>query len=263
MATDIFYFSGTGNTLKTARDIANELGGVKIIPIPEAVSSNETASGADTIGIMFPVYMFGMPLIVADFVKKLKAGKGAYIFAVATYGGLMGSAIRQCNGILKANGLKLSAGFGVIMPGNYTPLYEAIPEDKQKARFVKEEARARDIAAIVKERKETPLETNNFLVNLLFSGLIYNLGSRFVRSEAKGFWTNDRCDSCGTCEKVCPVSNIKIVDGRPRWLDHCEQCLACLQWCPKEAIEFRKSTIGRRRYRNPDVKVEDFIRDKW
>jgi len=28
-----------------------------------------------------------------------------------------------------------------------------------------------------------------------------------------------------------------MFDGRPVWQHHCEQCFACLQWCPKEAIQ--------------------------
>ena len=35
---------------------------------------------------------------------------------------------------------------------------------------------------------------------------------------------------------------VELKDGRPMWLHRCEQCMACLQWCPAEAIEFGRST---------------------
>jgi Pyruvate/2-oxoacid:ferredoxin oxidoreductase delta subunit len=32
------------------------------------------------------------------------------------------------------------------------------------------------------------------------------------------------------------AGNIKIADGKPLFLHKCEQCMACIQWCPKSAI---------------------------
>ena len=43
------------------------------------------------------------------------------------------------------------------------------------------------------------------------------------------------------------------------WHGHCEHCLGCLQWCPKEAIQFRKVTLKYKRYHHPAVKAEDMI----
>ena len=67
------------------------------------------------------------------------------------------------------------------------------------------------------------------------------------------------CTACGICEKVCPVSNITIANGKPAWHNRCQQCLACLQWCPAEAIQYGKSTEGRTRYRHPQSKAQDFL----
>ncbi|MDD3092322.1 MAG: 4Fe-4S binding protein, partial [Methanoregulaceae archaeon] len=49
------------------------------------------------------------------------------------------------------------------------------------------------------------------------------------------------------------VGNIRIEGDRPVWLHHCEQCMACIQLCPTDAIQAGK-TEGRRRYRNPEIR---------
>lgn len=35
--------------------------------------------------------------------------------------------------------------------------------------------------------------------------------------------------------------------------------MACIQYCPKQAIEYSKKTVGRKRYRNPNVTLQEMI----
>ena len=81
-----------------------------------------------------------------------------------------------------------------------------------------------------------------------------------MREFDKGFWVKDNCNGCGICVKVCLVKNVELVEGKPEWKHSCQQCFACFHWCPQEAIEYKKSTEGRIRYRNPEVSVRDFIK---
>ncbi len=48
-------------------------------------------------------------------------------------------------------------------------------------------------------------------------------------------------------------------EGRPCWLHRCEQCLACIQWCPREAIQYGKKTVRTPRYHNPEVTLKDML----
>ena len=124
--------------------------------------------------------------------------------------------------------------------------------------FRREERRIREIAEIIKAKKQSKIERGNFLLNFIFSG-ISKLATAVMHTEDKHFWVDEKCIKCGICERVCPVNNIRLVDKKPHWLHHCEQCFACLQWCPKEAIQYGRITRGRKRYQNPCIELKDVL----
>lgn len=252
----IYYFSATGNSLTVAKDIVASFPSAELLPITRAIKDN-SEQNFDIVGIIFPVYMFGIPLIVADFLKQVKLKPQAYIFSVATLGGLCGLAHTQIKDILKQRGLSLALGFSVPMPGNYTPLYGAMPLEKQEEYFRKEKLRISSIVNAVKEQKRGRIEEQPFILNFLLNKLLYKGGSRQIPLSGKNFWVTDDCVKCGLCAKVCPVGNIELVDGKPRWLIHCQHCMACLQWCPSAAIQYAKTTAGKRRYHHPEVTARE------
>ncbi len=259
MKTILYYFTGTGNSLKVAKDIAAKLGDTRLAAIRKPFPQSFDVS-ADRIGIVFPVYMWGLPIIVKEFAVHLNASPDKYIFAVATYGGFPAGTLNMLDEELRSHDMKLSAGFGVQMPGNYTPMYGAISDEKQKAMFDKVAAKVEEIVEVVKSGKPSKIENNFWLVNKLFTGFIYNGGSKQIPTADKKFILQDSCTKCGICAKVCPAENIKLVEGKPTWLNHCEHCLACLQWCPVEAIQYGEKTIGRKRYHHPSVSVVDIFK---
>ncbi|MDD5680738.1 MAG: EFR1 family ferrodoxin [Candidatus Omnitrophica bacterium] len=256
MKTMIYYFSATGNSLVVARDLAQELGGAEIVSIPKAMKSGAEVS-SDIVGIVFPAYMFGLPLIITSFLKMLKVKKGAYVFAVVTFGGIPGRPFMLAKKILADRGITLASGFGVLMPGNYVPLYGAIPQEQQTSMFDGENKRVKEIADAVRAQKTGIFEEKAIVLGTLFHVLLYKGGSSQIPQSDKNFWVTDDCTSCGLCAKVCPVNNITMNNGRPEWQHHCEHCMACLQWCPVEAIQYKKNTVGRKRYHHPAVKSGD------
>ena len=261
MKTTIFYFTGTGNSLSVARDLAAELGDTNLVSIAKAVNGTPDLS-SERIGIVYPVYVFGMPLIVEKFLKKLTDSSDKYFFAVATYGGLAGDALGQTAKQLKIRGIKLKAGFMVKMPGNYTPLYGAKPEGEQIQMFKAEKLKVKEIAAAVRDKKEVKIEKGGLLTNLIFSGILRNSFMRKLPFADINFWADEKCIHCGTCVKVCPVDNVRLYQGKPVWMHKCVQCVACLQWCPTEAIQYGQKTGTKKRYHNPDIKLEDIIGSK-
>ncbi len=262
MKTVIYYFSGTGNSLVVARDVAAALKDAQVLAISSAAAKSQPKVGPECVGIVFPVYMFGLPLIVAEFLQKVAIPREAYVFVIATYGGLAGRCFAQVARILKSRGINLAASFGVRMPGNYIPLYEAISESRQQGLFQKERADVKLIADTVVQRQKVLYHDSHPVLNYILYALLYSGGSKRMRSADKGFWVTAECTHCGVCRQVCPVSNIELVQGRPAWLHHCEQCMACLQWCPVEAIQYKKNTLGRKRYHHPSVKADDLVKQQ-
>lgn len=209
--------------------------------------------------MVFPVYIWGIPLIVEQFIKKVENLHDKYIFAVLTYGGTAGAAVKLFAKMIENRGGKLALGFKVHMPGNYTPLYGAIDEKKQQRLFSDWQQRLPAIAKAITSRRRGINENDNPLFNFIFSEIIYHSAAPHFSTMDKNFWTDAKCNHCGICHQVCPVGNIQWVNAKPSWQGRCEQCFACLNWCPEAAIQYGKRTAKRKRYHHPQVAIPDLI----
>jgi NAD-dependent dihydropyrimidine dehydrogenase PreA subunit len=254
----IFYFSGTGNSLQISKDIALQLDDMELLSIPKIINNEEIKVQAKCIGIVFPVYMCGVPLIIEKFIKKLNINKSTYIFAVANYGGMPGNALKQVNDLIENKEAKLNAGFLLNMPGNYIVMYGAKTKEDQIKAFEKEKIKVKEIVTIIKEKKNYEYEKSKLVIDRIFGPLAYK-GIYKIHTKDKLFLAKDNCNGCGVCEKVCGVKNIEIKNSKPIWKNNCEQCMACIQYCPQEAIEYDKKTVGRKRYRNPNISLQEMI----
>ncbi|WP_411680722.1 EFR1 family ferrodoxin [Clostridium thailandense] len=251
MSTTIYYFTGTGNSLKVAKDLSGTLEEAKLVQICRKNIENIDSDLSEKIGFVFPVYFSGLPIMVKEFLEKLQINENAYIFAVATFGAGSGISVKQIENILNKKGAKLSASFGIAMPGNYLVMYSPYSEEKQQQRFKKEEEEIFKIAPIIKDN--IAINKNSNLIANAIGGFIYK--NFKPNDKDKNFWTDEKCNGCGTCSKICPANNIKIIEGKPKWQHSCELCVGCIQWCPQEAIQYKKSTVKRGRYHHPNIKV--------
>lgn len=257
MTNIIFYFTGTGNSLAVARDIADKIGDTKVVSIAEAMRENSVDLSFERIGFVFPVYYSSVPAIVRRFIAKLSFDKSQYIFGVVTFGGTHGLAFSQLSQLIAERGGFLNANFRVPMPGNYIVKYGAFPHVIQRALLKKEKKRAGSISITVKERKSTRILKGDLLSRLTIGPVNKILTG--IGSMAENFHTTEKCNGCGTCERVCPVGNINMEGVQPKWGNACEQCVACIQWCPMQAIEYADRTTKRKRYQNPEVRMSDLF----
>jgi ferredoxin/flavodoxin len=285
--TDIFYFSSTGNSFVVARDVANNIK-AKLIPIPSTLNKDSILVEEDSIGIVFPVYFEtygGIPIIVTKFVRKLREIKGKYIFAICTYGSGSIITLNTLDNQLKQMGGKLSAGITVNMPENIADSRFNYPTLQQRM-FDTWKSNIDNVCDFIVAQKKGRFDAPNVMVGRLWSlskiiGLpelavaknktlyVLQKGSssssdvyeELIPFTDRSFRTNDKCNGCGICVKVCPVSNIQMQGKRPEWQHHCELCLACLHWCPNHAIQnniFPEAVT----YHHPEVKILDIINEK-
>jgi ferredoxin len=216
------------------------------------------ADGSDKLGIVFPVYVEGLPLIVEKFIRNLKIPANTYIFAVSNYGESAGGSLVQLNTILKEKGCRLSAAFGLKMPDNTQILFPPSSEASQKSDFRREAAAAEVIAQTV--RSAAPAGAD------LIQQAQQTLDSSWQRPPfdpgkmAENFSTDAGCNGCGICANICPMGNVAMEEGKPKWENRCEQCLACMQWCPQRAVQFSNHTSAWGRYHHPDILMEELLR---
>jgi len=145
------------------------------------------------------------------------------------------------------------------MPSNYIPWGGAAPVETQRELFAGAEAKIERIAALVGRREPGAPERGPLWQNVLFS-LIYRQSFPCVPTMDKKFWVDEKCNACRICERICPARNVELKDGRSAWLHRREQRLACIQWCPKEAIQYGRETPGYSRYRHPEVELAEILR---
>ncbi len=257
MKTDLFYYTGTGNSLWTTRMLAKEMGGAEIIPI-SSTTGNPIVSGAEAIGIIFPVHIWGLPRRVIAFVDALEKKGSRYYFAVAVNAGQVAATLIQLSKRMQARGLSLSAGYELVMPSNYIPWGGPGPEEEQIRQIEGARKKISRIAAGCAAREKRPVEKGPLWQNILFTGLNRLSFSR-VPTMDRSFRADEKCNGCGICKAICPSGNIALPGDRPAWLHHCEQCLACIQWCPQEAIQFGKKTPRYKRYHHPEIILRDML----
>jgi len=253
----LFWFSGTGNSLYAAKKLAAALDNpqlVRMVCYPNAVGGR-----GSKVGFVFPSYYGNLPRAVRSFIEKLEILPDTYIFAVVTGGGVKTGSIIELKSVLKKKNVILSYGRGLHMSGNYIINYN--PADPDRPDIIEKTLKkadrrllkfAAEISAGVVSVKAIPVTANRLYKN--------------IEALDAAFTVNADCTGCGLCERLCPVANIRVCldpsqpgNGKPKWLHHCEHCVACISWCPVRAINYGDRTQSRRRYRNPQIRAEELV----
>lgn len=254
--TIIYYYTGTGNSMWIARQLALDLGGAEIISM---VGTEPRIYKSPVIGLVFPVHIWGVPRRVLEFLGQLPAMNAAYIFAIANNGGQVANTLVQLEEVMQSMNLCLAAGWSVEMPSNYIPWGGPGSPDEQNRLFAAARQKISSVAHYVEERAKKPVEKGPLWQRITFTR-IYNTSFHQVPEMDKKFWVDERCNLCGICVKVCPAGNISIDDEKLTWHNHCEQCLACIQWCPQEALQYGKKTPAYQRYHHPEIRLQDLLK---
>ncbi len=281
MSTEIYYFSGTGNSLYVARELQARIPGSSLMPIVSLLQRDAIKTNGDSVGIVFPVHALTIPLAVTRFLKRADLRSAEYVFAVATRQGIVFHGFEKLEKLLRKRGSRLDAHFILNMYSSdakdrhyHTPTESEILRLEQTV-----QERLGTIQRAIVAREVSKRKDSDYLVDLPYKGPVKHLMEKLVvacltASEYIGgvnyFCSDPNCTGCGVCERVCLSQKIKMGDKKPLWRKEvlCYMCYACLNFCPRHAIQindipFVKSFPRQNgRYTHPYATVRDICAQK-
>jgi len=252
----IFWFSGTGNSLFAAQKIA-EAQGEWLISVAAEFDKNDNLftyrfEEGELLGFVWPVYAWAPPAIVRRFIKKMAIEGRPFAFSVSTCGSDEGRATTMVEKALEAKGLKLGCALTLQMPSNYIVGGDVCAKEEEERLLARAEEKLDAFNRLLAERRSGVFDLLPGKVPALLTGLVNPLFDAFAKSTGR-FRATSGCNACGLCESICPVHSITVTD-KPAWGKECTQCLACINRCPRHAIEYGKATAKRGRYVHPCLK---------
>ena len=249
----ILYFSGSGNSLAVARRIAEKTG-ERTMPLREATGKDLMSE--KRIGLVFPTYWLDAPTAVRDLVPQLQIAPTAYVFIVITCGAQTNNAIWTVRRLLRKKGVKVAYCNKIRVPDSSAIGFGRNPNDhawKFERYAPRLEKIIDDIAVGTCALHFSGFDPFGWLLNRPVIAAKTQKMTRPVCNTAI-------CVGCGICEKVCPQRNITIVGDKAKVGDRCTMCLACVHFCPHQAMEIGgKPTKKEHQYHHPEVKLKDMI----
>lgn len=260
-STTFYYMSGTGNSLKVAKWMAEHSEKVHtdtcLRSVEEANPVEEVVVGEkNLVGLVFPTHGFTAPWHMLKFLVRMPRKKNTHAVISATraglkfrkifFPGISGSSLFIAAILLFLKGYTIRGLLPMDMPSNWMSLHSGLKKDAANAIIDRAKKRTKLFSARIHNGK-TDYRSGwlfyEFIWGVLLSWLsaLYLVIGRFFL--AKLFYANSSCNSCGLCEEYCPVGAVQFrgKDKRPYWQYHCESCMRCMGYCPHQAIEAHQS----------------------
>ena len=244
----ILYFSGTGNSNYVAKRIADALGD-EIVNLNDRIKASDTSpvETGERLVIVTPTYAWRIPRVVRDWLRKTELRGAKQVWFVMTCGSEIGNADRYNRELCAEKELSCMGTAQIVMPENYIAMFKAPQADEARQIVAKAEPVIdRVITTIQSNQPFAPTRSN--LYGRFMSGAVNPVFYKFF-VKANAFTTSSACIGCGQCAKRCPMNNVTLKDGKPVWGERCTHCMACICYCPVDAIEYGKKSVGQPRYR--------------
>lgn len=247
----IFYFSGCGNSKHAAETLAAGLNDTLVF-IPEATRNNQydySLQDGERLGFVFPIYSWAPPKLVMDFVERLQLkAKPDYLYFVCTCGDNCGLTEKVFREAVEKKGWQLDACFSVQMPETYIGMagFKLDSEEKAKKKIAAaDETMTRLLPRLVNRERFSQIVVG--ALPWLKTRLVNPGFNQYATDDTK-YLSTDKCIHCGKCVEACPLKNITLEEGRPKWNGNCTMCMSCYHHCPVNAIQYGKGTVGKGQY---------------
>jgi len=260
----VFYvMSGTGNTYRVSRWIEEIVNRhkvkAKVVMIEDADFNNDFNRSPDfLVGLLFPTHGFMPPWSMIKFLFKMPKRTNVSVMCVATRGalkigslqipGAAGFATFFAAIMMFIKGYRVKAIFSLDMPSNFINFHWGLHPKNVDKISNKAQSRLKLLIPRILNDQIILFTRNNLWESLwcvllfwLFPiyPIIYLIIARMFM--AKVMFSNNLCVGCGMCARFCPNNAILMKNigtkKRPYWTYHCENCLRCMGYCRKKAVE--------------------------
>lgn len=248
----ILYFSGTGNSRFVANRLAGMIG-AEAIEILKADFSKPFSG--KSLGFVFPVYSWGIAPMLLDIIKNKIPQEwfesADRVWCALTCGDETGLAHRMLMKAIRKRGVEVESVWSVEMPNTYVllPGFDVDPKNTEKLKL-RISRLYTDVIYDGLEDSEKGVFVNVGKFAWFKTKLIYPLFKRWGISTKK-WHSTAACIGCGKCAGACPLGNVDMKDGAPRWGKNCCSCLACYHVCPRHAVAYGKITAKKGQYYLP------------
>lgn len=253
----IYYFSGTGNSLWSAQQLAG-IFGERLVSMAEALQNDGLSyllTDDEKVFFVMPVHSWGPALLALRFIEKLSFEnyREQPVFALFTCGDNCGYADKILAKALQKKGVTLTKSFSLQMPNNYILMkgFGIDPETVEQRKLRDAPELLQTIADHIQEQKAGTIYTVG-TKPFLKSRFVYPMFKKFAVKKV-AFYATEKCTLCGMCAEICPTKTIVMAESKPKWGGGCVQCTACINRCPVRAIEYGKITEDQGRYHHPEI----------
>lgn len=248
----IIYFSGTGNSAYCANFLGNKLDD-SVINTFSFIHDNKGADLNSTKPWVFvcPTYAWRIPHIFEKFISLSNFNGSHDAYFVMTCGSEIGNTEKYIKLLCTSKNFNYKGVLQVVMPENYIAMFPVPQKDEALKIISKAKPTLEKGADIIFANKDFP-QYKKSVVDKIKSTAVNPVFYKFAVSS-NDFYSTVDCVGCGKCANICPLSNITIVNSKPKWSNNCTHCMACICSCPKQAIEYGKNSLGKPRYQCPQL----------
>ena len=262
MKTAICYFSGTGNTKRTADAWLRALSGEGMSSEAFRIDYGRMPDlrSFDRIGIFYPIHAFNAPEIVLKFAENLPVFPQEKVFFVVMVSGeplrLNHSSDQKLRRILRKKNARVESAWHYVMP--YNMIFRHTEEQAFRMDQTMQALVPLHVRAYFTEGRCHELPR---LWGMGWIIAVLRIEQWFSHKNGKHYRVTEECVQCGKCVENCPAGNIRLADGKIHFGEECLLCTRCSFSCPKDAIRIGLldgwRVNGPYRFRKPEQEEPD------
>ncbi len=248
----LYWFSGSGNTLRLAETFAAKLSelGWEVVLEPLERADPARFDPETVLGLAFSTHCFSIPEMIRRFVHALPVANGTPAMMLGSHGAFSGGVCGPMKRLLSTKGYHCVAGRIFVMPDSFFPY-----TGERFNRFLRDRAQ-KQVESFAERfhRGQTHWRYWPVLSDLFgyLFGAFFASRKLFPRIHTTVGIRQDRCTQCGVCVSLCPVHALKqkSTGDVPKPDRTCVNCLRCVAVCPTDAV---KHCFGFHPYRNENA----------